>query len=441
MTDAEALGDEIALLAGRLNVANQRLLSCVRRFDESGEWHQQGALSCAHWLTWRIGLAPVAAREKVRVARALGNLPRIDEAFASGRLSYSQVRAVTRIAAPTNEMMILDLALVATGAQLERICRGYRTATEGEKDAAQDRRVRARPLGSGLVKLEAVLSADEADLVVKALDRVREQLTPPRTGLKVEEGAKRGPNQRVPADAAPRPAAADALVHMASLVLAGAPPAAESVEVTPALPDRCQVVIHVDRDLSAPESGLRASLEDGSPVSAETLRRVCCDGGLVTAAVDDQGAVLDVGRKTRAIPTAIRRALSIRDQGCRFPGCSNQRFLHGHHVRHWLHGGRTALDNLVLLCSFHHRQIHEGGYRLRLNADGGIEVRTPRGATIPAQPVLAPDVGSVDWWSTWWGGSDGPSINEWTATPSWGGERPDYNWIVDNMANAPPEVS
>jgi hypothetical protein len=73
-------------------------------------------------------------------------------------------------------------------------------------------------------------------------------------------------------------------------------------------------------------------------------------------------AVLDVGRRTRAIPTAIRRALWIRDKGCRFPGCASTRFLHGHHVQRWLHGGRTSLDDLILLCSFHHRLVHEGGF-------------------------------------------------------------------------------
>ncbi len=117
------------------------------------------------------------------------------------------------------------------------------------------------------------------------------------------------------------------------------------------------MVIHVDRDLTSAEGTLGATLEDGTHVSAETLRRVACDGGVVAAVVDEQGAVLDVGRRTRAIPTAIRRALWIRDQGCRFPGCSNKRFVHGHHIEHWLHGGRTSLDNLVMLCSFHHRQI------------------------------------------------------------------------------------
>ena len=97
-SDRVALGEEIARLAGRVNVANQRLPMCVRQFDASEGWHRQGAQSCAHWLTWRIGIDPGAAREKVRVARALGVLPAIDRVFGEGRLSYAQVRAVTRIA-------------------------------------------------------------------------------------------------------------------------------------------------------------------------------------------------------------------------------------------------------------------------------------------------------------------------------------------------------
>jgi hypothetical protein len=441
MTDGEALGDEIAGLAGRLNAANQRLLSCVRRFDQMEEWYRQGALSCAHWLTWRIGLAPVAAREKVRVARALGELPRIDAAFAGGRLSYSQVRAVTRIATAANEGTILEVALVATGAQLERICRGYRTATEGEKEAAKDRQVKARALGNGLVKLEIVLAADEADLVVKAIERARVQLTPGRFVSEPQTGAKPRAVRKPPVVAAPRPTAADALVHVAQLALEMGPLEAKCVGIGPGVSTRGEVVIHVDRDLTSAGAELRASLEDGTQVSAEALRRVCCDGGLVTAAIDEQGAVLDVGRKTRAIPTAIRRALWVRDGGCRFPGCSNSRFLHGHHITHWLHGGRTSLDNLVLLCSFHHRQVHEGGFSLRLTEAGRVEVRTPAGAILAWNPALAADPGLIDWNSDWWGGGGEAEIDAWSATPTWGGERPEYNWIVDAMVNAAPSLA
>ncbi len=299
---------------------------------------------------------------------------------------------------------MLEVALAATGAQLERICRGFRHATESEVEAGRDRYVRARPLGSGLVKLEVVVAADEADLVLKAIEHTRQGLSPAR-------------------DSSPRPSAADAIVHMAALQLTGGAASAGA----PA-PDRCQVVIHVDRDLTASDTTLRAELEDGTHVSAETLRRVSCDGGVVTAVVDESGEVLDIGRRTRAIPAAIRRALWIRDQGCRFPGCANERFLHGHHVQHWLHGGRTSLDNLVMLCSFHHRQIHEGGFSIRLATNGDVEVRAPGGALLAAAPPVRDDIGGVVWHGDQWDAD--------LATPSWDGEPVDYDAVVGALTAA-----
>jgi len=216
----------------------------------------------------------------------------------------------------------------------------------------------------------------------------------------------------------PRPSAADAIVKMANLQLAGG---ALSTGTGAPAPDRCQVVIHVDRDLAS-DGTLRAELEDGTHVAAETLRRVACDGGIVAAAVDENGEVLDIGRRTRAIPAAIRRALWIRDQGCRFPGCANERFLHGHHVQHWLHGGRTSLDNLVMLCSFHHRQIHEGGFSIKLAANGRVEVRAPGGAILSAVSRVPDDAGGVVWQSD-------PGEAH-IATPTWDGDPVDYDWVV-----------
>jgi hypothetical protein len=335
---------------------------------------------------------------------------------------------VTRIADAANQEAVLDVALATTGAQLERICRGFRKATALEAKAAADRRVRARVLGSGLVKLEIVVAADEADLLIKAIESAREQLTP---GAPQERpsAAVTKTKSATATGVAPRPSAADALVHLASVHLAGRAPHAATPE-----PEHHQVIIHVDRDLTSAEPTLAATLTDGTPVSAETLRRVACDSGLVAAAVGEQGAVLDVGRRTRAIPTAIRRALWIRDQGCRFPGCANDRFLHGHHVKHWLHGGPTALDNLVLLCSFHHQQVHEGGFTLSLSAAAEVEVRTPEGVLLATQPGLAPDLGAVDWNGDWWnmdgGGGGDVAIDAWTATPAWDGEPVDYEAAV-----------
>src|SRR3954469_5646464 len=109
-TEPEAIGDEIARTAAHLDAATHRLLTCIRAFDAAEEWGRQGALSCAHWLTWRLRLGRVAAREKVRVARALGPLPLIDDALRRGVVSYAQVRALTRVATPQNEERLLTTA-------------------------------------------------------------------------------------------------------------------------------------------------------------------------------------------------------------------------------------------------------------------------------------------------------------------------------------------
>jgi hypothetical protein len=171
----EDLGQEIAELAARLDAATHRLLTCIRQFDEQSTWAERGAVSCAHWLSWRIGLDLATAREKVRVARALGTLPAIDGALASGKLSYAKVRALSRVATPDNEATLLEMALYATGAQLERICRSFRNAQMADENPSPEARsVRRRPLPGGMVRLEIVLCPDEADLVMRALERARE---------------------------------------------------------------------------------------------------------------------------------------------------------------------------------------------------------------------------------------------------------------------------
>lgn len=409
MDTAIELGEEIAALATQVNRATHGLLTRIRRFDEVEGWAEQGAKSCAHWLTWRIGLDTGAAREKVRVARALGTLPKIDEAFATGSLSYAKVRAVTRIATPQSEDRVLEVAMAATGAQLERICRRLRSATEAELEVAESRTFRGRALGSGLTKLEIVLTADEADLVIQAVERARDSLAAQQTSNAES----------------PRPRAADGLMELVASYLAG-----QSADDVPSAP-KAEVIVHLERDLTSDASTLTAALDDGTPVSAETFRRLACDSGLVAATVDEDHAVLDVGRRTRAIPTAIRRALWLRDQGCRFPGCASTRFLHGHHVRHWLHGGRTALTNLVLLCSFHHRQVHEAGFTLTLTESAQVLVRAPSGQNVSAETFAAP---LVDWNSM----RRDEATGETMRPPSWDGEPLDYSAAVDALWPAMP---
>jgi len=385
-----------------VNVATHGLLTRIRRFDQAEGWGEQGAKSCAHWLTWRIGLDPGTAREKVRVARALGGLPRIDEAFAGGKLSYAKVRAVTRIATVENEENALQTALTATGAQLERICQRLRRATDVEREMAAERRFRGRPLGDGLVKLEIVVSSDEADLVIQAVEAARKKL----------------------GSATDHPTAADGLMEVVSSYVSGTHDTAEA-------PD-AEVVIHLERDPAAAEPTFAASLEDGTHVSAETLRRVTCDAGLVPATLDHEHNVLDVGRRTRAIPPAIRRALWIRDRTCRFPGCTSARFLHAHHIDHWLHGGRTSLGNLLFLCSFHHRLVHEGGFTITMNDAAEVLITAPTGRNVSAE---TPD-GIVAWRRSNWDDANPVS------PPSWDGAPVDYDAAVDALwVVSPPGAS
>ena len=125
VVELDRLGDEIAELAAHLDAATARLLDLIREFDVRGGWNN-GFRSCAHWLSYRVGLDLGAAREKVRVARALGRLPRLATALARGELSYAKVRAVTRVATPETEERLLKVARAGTAAHVERIVRGWR---------------------------------------------------------------------------------------------------------------------------------------------------------------------------------------------------------------------------------------------------------------------------------------------------------------------------
>jgi hypothetical protein len=149
--------------------------------------------------------------------------------------------------------------------------------------------------------------------------------------------------------------------------------------------DRFQVVLHVEADALAGDIGARADLQDGTPLAVETVRRLCCDAALVPM-VERDGELLSVGRKTRSIPPALRRALRARDGGCRFPGCWQRRWVDAHHIEHWAHGGETKLTNLVELCRHHHRLLHEGGFTIAHGRDDELVFRRPDGRRLHHAP-------------------------------------------------------
>jgi Domain of unknown function (DUF222)/HNH endonuclease len=389
----ELLEREITDLACRIHAATCRWLGLVAEYDRRQGWAQWGCKSCAHWISHQCGIAPGAAREQVRVARRLEELPLVRAAFAEGQLSYSKARALTRVENVQREQDLLELARHATAAQLERLVRGHHGVVKAERAAAggrPERWVYVEHDDDGAVLLHARLPAEEGALVLAALDAARDELaaadvsaeTPPaaehvaaetpQTPVRAGDVSAETPVPRRPE------ARADALLALADGYLAGARGSRTGG-------DRYQVLVHVDPATLRGRDGERCELDHGSPLAASTARRIACDASLVRV-LERDGVPLDVGRKTRRIPPALRRALAARDGGCRFPGCTSRRFVDAHHVEHWADGGHTRLDNLVLLCRHHHRLLHEGGYTLTAASDGRLTFRRPDGRRIVACP-------------------------------------------------------
>jgi hypothetical protein len=436
--DLDALGERIAELSAQIEAASYQLLCLIRDFDAAGGWARAGARSCAHWLSWRVGLGLNAAREKVRVARALANLPQLSSALAHGEISFSKVRAVTRVATADNEGALLCFARHGTAAQVEKIVRSYRGVLAAQDAETEEHRQACRGLElwtdeAGMVVVRGRLTAEQGALLRQALERAEARLAP-----RAPEGTAQAGTADVTAvtsDSGEDRAAqrrADALALVAESALSH-----ELERGTDA--DLVQVVLHVDAEaLADPRAPGQCRFEGGGEVSPQTARRLSCDASLVTLHHAPDSSVLDVGRKRRTIPPAIRRALRARDSGCRFPGCSNTRHLHGHHLEHWADGGETRVDNLIQLCSAHHRLVHEGGFRVQRKADGELSFLRPDGQGLPAIPATAAVDDGVAALRERQAGL-GLQLDE-NALTVWRGEPLDYDWAVDGLLRSCPSA-
>jgi len=190
--------------------------------------------------------------------------------------------------------------------------------------------------------------------------------------------------------------------------------------------DRYQVVVHVE--------GESCSLEDGPGVTAETSRRIACDCAVVGIKEDKYGEPLSIGRRSRSIPPPMRRALRARDKGCRFPGCTNTRFVDGHHIKHWADGGETSLDNLVLLCRHHHHLVHEGGFACDRSPDGELKFKDQRDEMLASSHMM-PGVAANDDVQQWMHREFfEANIDSETSTAKWyAGERMDWDLAVGSL--------
>src|SRR5881296_269770 len=421
--ELDRLGDEIAELSAHLDAATARLLELIREFDARGGWGN-GFRSCAHWLTWRVGLDHGAARERVRVARALGTLPRLAEALACGELSYSKARALTRIATPETEERLLKVGRAGTAEHVERIVRGWRRVDRIAEAKQSTQRHRSRTLHvyqdeDGMVVIHGRLEPETGEVLMKALEAAREVLSQPETF--------QDPAADPPAFSQQQ---ADALALLAETALHHG--------LAPGTPgERYQVVVHIDAPVlaesdapAAPSAPGQSALEDGAHVSAETSRRLACGATRVVMRHDADGQITEVGARTRSIPPALRRALQHRDHGCRVPGCGRS-FGQGHHIRHWAHGGPTTLSNLTMLCRRHHRAVHEEGYQVERQADGELCFRRPDGGLLSESPALAPVPADAVGMLRALNEADGIHIDAETSKPGWLGERLDVGYAID----------
>jgi Domain of unknown function (DUF222)/HNH endonuclease len=414
----ERLEAQICELAGHLTAATCRFLLLVGDFDARRGWATWDLPSCAAWLAWRCQIAPGTAREHVRVARALRELPAIRTEFAAGRLSYAKARALTRIATPGTDADLAEIAGPMTAGQLERFARAHRQVTVADdQNARASRRVSWRVEQDGSLAMSIKLPAADGAVVLQALRAAADDLEHPHQPDDQHPAARAsaGGEQDVPAgtppgeQAEPATGLADALVDIAGAFLAGKITTAGNA-------DLYQVIVHVGPETlstdpepepkpqaepgTEPPAGhpahpRRCHLEDGPALSPATAQRIACTATISWMLHDHHGNLLDVGRRHRTPPPALRRAVRERDRyRCQFPGCNSRR-TDLHHIRHWAKGGKTRLRNMILLCEAHHIIVHELGYLITPAPDGGFAFTRPDGTPIPASPPLPTSSGDL----------------------------------------------
>lgn len=382
MRTIDELVTEICTLTGHINAANHCWLMLIAEFDRRLGWSDGATQSCAHWLNWKCG-----------------------------KLSYSKVRELTRVATTETEDTLLMIAEHGTAQHVEKLVRAFRRCQDAEelsREARQqeNRAVRLSYDEDGSVLLSCRLPAETGELVLKALELVVRELP-----FKADDVPAGMPPQIIPINRR----RADALAIVAeSFVARGA--------IEPSGCDRHQIVVHVAAETLKERTAGCCEFEHGPSMAAETARRLSCDASVVTLIENEDGKPLDVGRKTRTISAPLRRLLNARDKGCRFPGCANSRYVDAHHVKHWANGGETKPSNLVSLCRFHHHAVHEGGFRIEILDDGALRFVKPNGEAVDSVlPGCAQPLGDLKRLTT------GPrrELSRWT------GEKMDYGLAVE----------
>jgi Domain of unknown function (DUF222)/HNH endonuclease len=323
-------------------------------------WHADGYRDLAQWLSARVGISNWAARRWIQAAHALPTLPHLSAALEAGTLSIDKIVELCRFATPETERRLIRWAQRVTVTGIRR--KADLASRGSEEDVVEADRTRwlrywwsddGRRLG-----LEGALPADQGAIVARTLDRIADRAPD------IIDDVQDPP---ISSEDSLDIRRADALVAMASREIADDQDA-----------DRATVVVHAD--LAALCGDTRGCEIEGGPViNPETARRLSCDARLQLVLHDEEGEAVGIGRVSRTPPPWLLRQLRFRVRRCTFPGCESRRFLHAHHIEHWGRGGPTDLDNLVLVCTHHHKLVHEYGWSVELDLPGAPRWFRPGG--------------------------------------------------------------
>ncbi|MDP9234089.1 MAG: HNH endonuclease [Actinomycetota bacterium] len=341
----------------------RELLGFVAEVDRRELWRGSGARDMAHWLSMRQGISQWKARRWIAAGHALEHLTDLARALSSGELGIDKVVELARFATFESEAGLISWArFVSTAAVRRRADLEMRRTIEDVRDAEHARFLNWWMLDDGnRFGLEAELPAAQGAIVARALQRVSDSI-PLMPG---EEDSAFAPARR-----------ADALVALCSNRIA-----------VDADPDRATVVVHARLgDLVGTDGA--AEVEGGGRIHPETARRLLCDARVQTVLEDGDGEPVRLGRLSRDPTPAMMRQLRYRDVECRFPACGARRFTQAHHIVWWKEGGTTDLDNLVLVCFFHHKLVHEHGWSLHRQQDGSVDWLKPDGSSYV--PLVTP---------------------------------------------------
>jgi hypothetical protein len=355
------LGSEITLMAGQITAATYCFLKMLAEFDRRRGWDNGSIRSCSQWLNLTCGMTATTAREKLRVAHCLEKLPNINKEFESGKLSYSKVRAMTRVATDDNEDILLSVAIGGTASHIEKLVRRYQLVDENQNPVEQGDEYQQRKLDyyqddEGMWILRAKLPQLEGGLLIKAIEEIMRQQDKNHS----EQVSKKEQNASAEAPVPEQASVpvvekisygqkrADGLAALSEHYIATATVDDENGGVQAlAGHERCQVVLHLSVDTL--EAEYKQELKHGESsqchtpanmdyqwISMANAKRFSSDASLYTVLEDKYGNVLNAGRKTRTVGTILKRTLDIRDETCRFPGCCANKYVDFHHIQHWM---------------------------------------------------------------------------------------------------------